>query len=158
MKNSKSILLAVAVTAIGLLVFALYLQHVKNMQPCPMCIIQRYAFAAVALICIVFALLPRGAVRAGAGLGALAAIAGAGTAGWHLWIIANPSISCGIDPLETSLNTIPTAKLMPFLFKADGLCSTIYEPILGLSIPQWSLTWFVIFTVVLAWVAFRRNR
>ncbi len=158
MKNSKSILLIVALTSIALLGFALYLQHVERMQPCPMCIIQRYAFAAVALICIVFALLPRGMAKAGAGLGALAAVAGAGAAGWHLWIKANPSISCGIDPLETSLNTIPTAKLLPFLFQADGLCTTPYPPILGLSIPQWSLTWFVIFAIVLAWTAFRRSR
>lgn len=158
MKNSKSILLIVALASIALLGFALYLQHVERMQPCPMCIIQRYAFAAIALICIVFAILPRGAAKAGAGLGALAAVAGVGAAGWHLWIKANPSISCGIDPLETSLNTIPTAKLLPFLFHADGLCTTPYPPILGLSIPQWSLTWLVIFAIVLAWTAFRRGR
>jgi disulfide bond formation protein DsbB len=158
MKTSKPILLIVAVASIALLVFALYLQHVERMQPCPMCIIQRYAFAAVALICIAFALLPRGAARVGAGLGALVSIAGAGAAGWHLWVKANPSVSCGIDPLETSLNTIPTAELLPFLFKADGLCTTEYAPILGLSIPQWSLVWFVTFAIVLAWIAFRRGR
>lgn len=158
MKNSKSILLLVALISIGLLAFALYLQHVQRMQPCPMCIIQRYGFAVIALICIVCALLPRGAVKAGAGLGMLASLAGIGAAGWHLWVKANPTVSCGIDPLETSLNTIPTAKLLPFLFKADGLCTTEYDPILGLSIPQWSLAWFVIFAIVLAWVAFRRSR
>lgn len=151
-------MLIVAITSIGLLAFALYLQHGMNMQPCPMCILQRYAFVAVALIGLVFAALPRGAVRFGAGLGVLAAIAGAGMAGRHLWIIANPSISCGIDPLETSLNTIPTATLLPLLFKADGLCTTLYEPILGLSIPQWSLAWFIIFALVLTWVAMRRSR
>lgn len=148
----------VAFTSIGLIAFALYLQHGKQMLPCPMCILQRYAFAAVALICIVFAFLPSSAARFGAGLAALAAITGAGLAGRHLWIIANPSISCGIDPLETSLNAIPTANLMPFLFKADGLCTTLYEPILGLSIPQWALAWFVLFAIVLTWVAFRRSR
>jgi disulfide bond formation protein DsbB len=158
MKTSKSVLLLVALASIALLAFALYLQHVEKMQPCPMCIIQRYGFAAIALICIVFALLPRGAVKAGAGLGILASLGGAGAAGWHLWVKANPSISCGIDPLETSLNTIPTANLLPFLFKADGLCTTEYAPILGLSIPQWSLAWFVLFAIVLAWVAFRRSR
>jgi disulfide bond formation protein DsbB len=158
MKTPKSVLLIVAFTSIALLGFALYLQHVERMQPCPMCIIQRYAFATVALICIVFALLPHGSARAGAGLGALVSLAGAGAAGWHLWVKANPTISCGIDPLETSLNTIPTANLLPFLFKADGLCTTEYAPILGLSIPQWSLVWFIVFAIVLTWVAFRRNR
>ncbi|MES2538083.1 MAG: disulfide bond formation protein B [Pseudomonadota bacterium] len=156
MKTSKPVLLIVAFLSLALLGVGLYLQHVKQMQPCPLCVIQRYAFAAVAIICLVFAFLPRSATRIGAGVGALAALAGAGVAGWHLWIKANPTVSCGIDPLETSLNTIPTAKLMPFLFQADGLCTTEYAPILGLSIPQWSIIWFVLFLIVLGWAAFRR--
>jgi disulfide bond formation protein DsbB len=157
MKTSKPVLLAVAVVSAALLGFALYLQHVQNMLPCPLCIMQRYAFAAVALICLLFAILPRGTVKLGALLGALAALVGAGVAGWHLWVKAHPSVSCGIDPLETSLNKIPSAELLPFMFKADGLCTTEYAPILGLSIPQWSLTWFVIFTIVLIWAALRQQ-
>jgi disulfide bond formation protein DsbB len=157
MKTSKPVLLAVAVVSAALLGFALYLQHVQNMLPCPLCIMQRYAFAAVALICLLFAILPRGTVKLGALLGALAALVGAGVAGWHLWVKAHPSVSCGIDPLETSLNKIPSAELLPFMFKADGLCTTEYAPILGLSIPQWSLTWFVIFAIVLIWAALRQQ-
>jgi disulfide bond formation protein DsbB len=158
MKTSKPVLLAVAFASIALLGVALYLQFVERMLPCPLCIIQRYAFAAVALICLIAATLPRSGNRAGAGLGLLAALSGAGVAGWHLWVKAHPTVSCGIDPLETSLNTIPTAKLLPFLFKADGLCTTEYAPILGLSIPQWSLAWFMVFVIVLGWVAFKRAR
>lgn len=157
MKNSRSILFAVAFTAIGLLGFALYLQFGKNMLPCPLCVIQRYAFAAVALICLIAALLPARATRISAGTGLVAALAGVGVASWHLWIKANPSVSCGIDPLETSLNKVFTAELLPFLFKADGLCSAEYAPILGLSTPQWSLIWFAVFAIVLGTVAFRRR-
>lgn len=157
MKTSKPVLLGVALVSLALLGVALYLQHVENMQPCPLCIIQRYAFAAVALICLVFAMLPRAAVKTGATLGMLAALAGAGVAGWHLWVKAHPTVSCGIDPLETSLNKIPTAELLPFMFKADGLCSTEYAPILGLSIPQWSLVWFAVFAIVLIWAALRQQ-
>lgn len=158
MKTSRLVLLAVGLTALALLGFALYLQHVRDMLPCPFCVIQRYAFAAIALICFVFAALPQGAVKVGAWLGTLTAIAGAGVAGRHLWIKANPATSCGIDPLETSLNTIPTAKLMPFLFQAEGLCSDKYPPILGLSIPMWSFIWFAVFTFALLWVALRRTK
>ena len=125
----RPVLLAVALVSMILLAVALYLQHVMNMLPCPLCVIQRYAFAA---------------------------LAGLGVAGYHLWIKANPTISCGIDPLETSLNTIPTARLLPFLFQADGLCTTEYAPILGLSIPQWSFIWFGIFAIALGWTAWRR--
>lgn len=157
MKTSRPLLLFVAFACIALLAFALYLQIVERMQPCPLCIIQRYAFVAIALVCLVFAVMPRGTAPVGAGLAMLFALGGAGTAGWHLWVKAHPEVSCGIDPLETSLNTIPTAKLFPLLFNADGLCATPYDPILGLSIPQWSLAWFVGMALVLGWVAFKRR-
>ena len=158
MKTSKPVLVAVGIISLALIGVALYLQHVENMLPCPLCIMQRYAFVAVALICFVTAGLPRGATKTGALLGVLATLVGAGIAGWHLWIKAHPSVSCGIDPLETSLNKIPSAELLPFLFKADGLCTTEYPAILGLSIPQWSLFWFAAFALVLIWAALRQSR
>lgn len=157
MKTSKPLLLAIAIASVGLLAFALYLQYGQNMLPCPLCIIQRYLFAAIALICLIFAMLPRSVTKIGAGLGALTALGGVGVAGWHIWVKAHPSVSCGIDPLETSLNKIPTAELLPFLFKADGLCSTPYPPVFGLDIPQWSLIWFVFFALALIRVAFNRD-
>lgn len=157
MYRTRPVLLAAAVISLALLAVALYLQHGLNMLPCPLCVLQRYAFAAVAIVCLVAAALSPNGQRAGAGIGTLAALAGLAVAGWHLWIKAHPNVSCGIDPLETSLNTIPTARLLPFLFQADGLCTTEYAPIIGLSIPQWSLIWFAILAIVLGRAALRRN-
>jgi disulfide bond formation protein DsbB len=157
MKLSKSLLLLAAFICIALLGIALYLQYVEHMQPCPLCVMQRYAFVAVALICIIFALLPATALRAGAALATLASLAGAGIASWHIWVLAHPGTSCGIDPLETLVNKLPTTKLMPFLFNADGLCSTPYAPIFGLSIPQWSLIWFLLLALNLARATFKRR-
>ncbi|ABR89174.1 disulfide bond formation protein [Janthinobacterium sp. Marseille] len=157
MKNSKPVLLAVAFVSLALLAVALYLQHVEGMLPCPLCVIQRYAFAAIAIICLIAVYLPRGAAKVATALAALSAIAGAGVAGWHIYIKANPTVSCGIDPLETSLNTIPTAKLLPFLFQADGLCTTEYAPILGLSLPQWALVWFAVIATYLIYTTVKKN-
>jgi len=158
MKSSKLILLAVASASLALLGAALYMQHVLHMLPCPLCVIQRYAFAVIALICLVSLVLPHRAARLGAGVGMLAATAGAGVAIWHWWVKLHPSVSCGIDPLETSLNRIVTAKLLPSLFYADGLCTTPYAPLLGLSLPQWALIWFIVFAVALGVTAFCRRR
>ncbi len=158
MKQTKLLLLGVAGVAIALLGAALYLQFSKDMLPCPWCIIQRYIFAAIALICVIAAFLPQGLRRAGAGLAFLTSLGGIGAGAWLLWVQANPNVSCGIDPLETSLNKIATAELLPFLFKADGLCTTAYPPIFGLSVAQWSTVWFVILAIVLGWAAFRRQR
>lgn len=156
MNTSKSVLLTIAVACLALLGFALYLQHGLDQKPCPLCVMQRYAFAAIALICLASAALPRAAARGGAGLGLLVALTGAGIAGWHLWVKAHPEISCGVDPLETALNKIPSAELLPFLFKANGFCSTDYAPILGLSTPTWALLWFVLFGIALGRIALKR--
>ncbi|HVL76093.1 MAG TPA: disulfide bond formation protein B [Noviherbaspirillum sp.] len=155
MKSSKPVLLAIAAVSLGLVGYALYLQHQLGWAPCPLCVIQRYVFVGVAAVCLLGALLPRAAAPVGAGLGALVALGGAGVASWHTWVKANPTVSCGIDPLETALNRIPPADWMPFLFKADGLCATPYPPILGLQVPHWSLIWFAIFALVLGWAAIR---
>jgi disulfide bond formation protein DsbB len=154
-KSAKSLLLLIALACIAMLGVGLYLQLALEMLPCPLCILQRYAFAALALLCLITVFMPASLLRAGAALSALAAITGAGIAIRHLWIKAHPSISCGIDPLETSLNKIFIAEWLPALFHADGLCTTEYEPILGLSIPQWSLVWFTIFSIALILIALR---
>ena len=158
MTSKKPALLFVGLASLALLGFALYLQVVHKMLPCPLCVLQRYAFAVLAIVCLLGVFLQRGAHGVMAGFGILTSLTGAGLAGWHLWIKANPTVSCGIDPLETSLNTIPTAKLFPLMFQADGLCTTDYAPILGLSIPQWSLLWFVVFAIVLTLALLRRQR
>ena len=136
----------------------LYLQQVLDMLPCPLCILQRYAFAAVALACLVTVGLPAPATRIGAALAGAASLTGAGIAIRHLWVKAHPEISCGIDPLETALNKVFIAEWFPTLFQADGLCSTEYAPILGLSIPQWALAWFTVFAIVTGAIALRKRR
>ena len=42
--------LVVSVGCVALLAFGLYLQHVVGLEPCPMCIVQRYALVLVALV------------------------------------------------------------------------------------------------------------
>ena len=53
----RRVLAAVAAISIGLLAFGLYLQHVVGLEPCPMCIVQRYAMVLVAVAAGLAALL-----------------------------------------------------------------------------------------------------
>ncbi len=153
--KSRYLLLLTAFACISLLSFALYLQFYRDMLPCPLCVLQRYAFIALAVFCLIGA--AANIPRVGAGFGLIAALGGSGIAARHLWVQAHPNVSCGIDPLETFLNVAASAKLWPAMFKADGMCTTDYAPILGLSIPQWSLAWFVLFTLILLFIFFRRR-
>lgn len=155
---AKPLLLLTALACVAMLGVGLYLQLVLDMLPCPLCILQRYAFAAVALACLVTVALPAATTRIGAALACAASLTGAGIAIRHLWVKAHPEISCGIDPLETALNKAFIAEWFPALFQADGLCTTEYDPILGLSIPQWALVWFMVFALVTAGVALRTRK
>lgn len=157
MKSSKTLLLFVALVCIALLGGALYLQVVEEMAPCPWCVIQRYLFAAIALVCLVFAFMPHALHRIGLAIAAMLGIAGIGAAGWLLWVQAHPGASCGIDPMETSLNTLLPAQWFPTLFQADGLCTTVYDNILGLSVSQWACVAFVGLTAVLLFAARKRG-
>ena len=151
---TRSLLLSVAVACVALIGAALYLQHAMDMLPCPLCVIQRYLFLAIAVFCVIGAY---GAPKAGAGLALLSAIGGLGTAGRHLWILAHPGLSCGIDPMETMLNKVPTATYLPFLFRADGMCEDALAPVLGMSVPQWSFVWFGLCALALLWALVRRR-
>jgi disulfide bond formation protein DsbB len=155
MIHTRSLLLSIALGAFGLIGVALYLQHGLDMLPCPLCVIQRYLFIAIGVAALIGAYTNP---KAGAGAGLLAALGGLYTAGKHLYVLANPGLSCGIDPVETFLNKIPTATYLPFLFKADGLCEDALAPWFGLSIPQWSFLWFGLFALALGWLLIRRTR
>jgi disulfide bond formation protein DsbB len=157
MKPTKLLLIAVALACFALIGGALYFQIVEDMLPCPWCVIQRYLFISVGIICLVSAFLPPVGAKRGTQLAAVAALGGVGAAGWHVWIKAHPSISCGIDPVETALNHIFTARVLPVLFRADGICTADLDPFLGLQLPTWSLIWFVGFAVVLGTLALRKK-
>ncbi len=151
----RALLLFCGAASLALLGYGLYLQHWQDLAPCPLCVIQRYAFCGIALFCLTGGL--GNATRLGAAFGLLSALGGLGTAIRHVWIQAHPTVSCGIDPMETSLNRIISAQLLPQVFKADGLCSDVHAPILGLTIPQWALVWFGAFTLLLLWSLVQRR-
>jgi protein dithiol:quinone oxidoreductase len=156
MPSSRNLLLLIAAISTLLVGAALYLQHAQGMLPCPLCVIQRYLFLAVAVASLAGAL--AGRIRLGAGLGLLGALGGLAVAGKHIYVLAHPGFSCGIDPMETVLNKIPTATMMPWIFRADGLCENATDALFGLSIPQWSALWFALLAASLVWVLARRKR
>ena len=145
---------------VGLLGFALYLQHWEKLDPCPWCVVQRLGFMLVGLIALVGALhgpAARGA-RAYAALGFVAAAAGAAAAAYHVWLQSDPvrarSASARRSSASSTSSTI--GKLLPGLLQYDGPCTLKPWSFLGLSIPEWSLAWFLILAV--AFVATARIR
>lgn len=148
------LVLLAAVVSIGI---ALYMQHGKGLQPCTMCIIQRYAFVWMAL-CALFALIlpfrPARILLSVAGI--IGALGGAVAAVRNLWVMNHPEILCGRDPVELFLNGLPTAQWLPKVFMALGLCSDPIPPLLGLALPTWSLIGLIVLGGLLG-LAIRRR-
>jgi disulfide bond formation protein DsbB len=155
--NSRAYFLLIAVLSFAMLGAALYFQFVEGYQPCPLCIMQRFAFVGIGLFSLLAAL-AQNTRTLWQGLGMLSGVAGIAVAGYHVSLLLNPKSSCGIDPLENWVNQLPTARLLPQVFFSDGLCTAPLPPLFGISIPGWSLIWLVILTVTLAVGLIRREK
>ncbi|HLX24554.1 MAG TPA: disulfide bond formation protein B [Usitatibacter sp.] len=151
---------AIFVACAGLIAFALYLQEQLGLEPCPMCILQRYAFITLGIVALVAAIHgPKGLMlKVYGGLVALIAIAGGGVAIRHSWVQHFPpkTESCGAD-LDFLVSSFPLSKALPKIFQGTGSCSAVDWTMLGLSIPEWALVWFAAFAAASLWVAFLRK-
>ena len=145
--SSRTLFLGLFAASAALLGVGLYLQHVVGLEPCPMCIMQRYAFAAVGLIALVAGLHGpgRGGSRAYAGLILLFALAGGGVAIRQTWLQLYPPAfaDCGPD-LDFMLESFPLSDALPMIFHGTGDCSKVDWSFLGLSIANWSLLCFAL--------------
>jgi disulfide bond formation protein DsbB len=131
----------------GLIAFAMYLQHSRGLEPCPMCILQRYAFILTGLVALA-ALIhhpQRGGRRVYGALLVLTAGAGAGVAARHVWLEHNPQkvLDCGAD-FGYVMESFPLAEALPMIFRGTGDCSKVLWRFLGLSVAEWALVWFVL--------------
>lgn len=150
---------AIFAASAALLGFALFLQESGGLEPCPMCILQRYAYIAVGIVALVAAIHgPRGAGLTAYGiLAALFALVGAGIAIRHSYLQHFPPQveSCGTD-LEFLLDAFPLTQALPKIFAGTGSCSKVDWRFLGLSIPEWNIVWYLAFAAAALWAAFRR--
>jgi len=134
---------------VGLLAYGLYLQHVVGLEPCPMCIVQRYALVLVALVAGLTALATRRGVHVtGVVLMVLGAGFGAFVAARQSWLQWYPPevVSCGRD-FYGMIENFPLQRAIPMIFKGGGDCSKVDWTFLGASIANWS---FLCFLAVIA--------
>jgi disulfide bond formation protein DsbB len=159
-QRPRLVLALVAAVSVAMLAFGMYLQHVEGLEPCPMCIVQRYALILVALVAGVSACFKRGwLLYAGiAKMGVFAAF-GAFTAARQSWLQWNPPeiMSCGRD-FFGMIEAFPLGRAIPMIFRGSGDCSKIDWTFLGLTIANWSFLWFAAFTVLAAWLLLARRR
>src|SRR5512139_2371501 len=160
--GARQIMAAIAVACLGLLAFGLYLQHVVGLEPCPMCIVQRYAMVLIAVVAAVAA--ATSGRRTQLALSLLVALLGsfgaflAARQSWLQWY--PPEIAtCGRD-FYGMIESFPLQRAIPMIFKGSGDCTAIDWTFLGGTIANWSFLWFVAFALLgllLLWRGLRRS-
>jgi disulfide bond formation protein DsbB len=156
----RRVLLLICLGCLALLGFGLYLQHVVGLEPCPMCIVQRYALLLVAIIAgISSASGKRGFQIGGIVLLLVAAGFGAFVAARQSWLQWYPPevATCGRD-LYGMIETFPLKRAIPMIFKGGGDCTAIDWTFLGGSIANWSFICFVVIAAIGLALLVRRVR
>ena len=160
--NPRVLYLVMFLACAGLIGFALYLQHSLGLEPCPMCILQRYAFIVLGLLALIAAIHGPGLVgrRIYSGLLVMVGATGAGIAIRHVYLEHNPPkiFDCGAD-VGYMLESFKLTEALPMIFRGTGDCTKVPWRFLGLSIAEWSLICFglLIIAAVLALMMRRRD-
>lgn len=146
----------------SLLCIAYYMELVMLLEPCPLCIMQRIFFFFAGLFALVaFIHNPKARGKVVYGLtSAVLSMAGGGFAIRQIYLQHLPKDqvpSCG-PSLSYMIEEFPLAEVLKVMLSGDGNCAEItwQDPILNMSIPQWSLVGFVVLAGICLYQALRK--
>jgi len=148
--RSIFVLMVLAIAAV--FGYALYTQYVDGLEPCPLCMTQRFFYVLTAAFALLGALhLKRSAIYGG--LIVASALGGGAVAARQVWLQHLPADqvpACG-PSLEYMFQTLPFGEVLLRMFKGDGNCALIDWQFLGLSMAEWSLFCFVLLAMGGVW-------
>ncbi len=149
----------IVATCAALLGYGMYLQHGLGLEPCPMCVVQRYVFVLIAVVALLARLSGSSAVHTGgAAVMLLLAVLGAFVAARQSWLQWHPPevASCGRD-IYGMIENFPLQRAIPMIFKGSGDCTKVDWTFLGGSIANWSFVCFAGVALVAMALLWRRQ-
>lgn len=137
--NSRVMNIAGFLACCSMMAYALYAEYQLLLEPCPLCIFQRMAVIAMAIVFLLAAIQnPKDwGRRSYAALIAIAAAAGIGVAGRHVWLQNLPPDevpACG-PGFDYIIDAFPLSEALSLIFSGSGECASIDWDFLGLSMP-----------------------
>jgi len=146
----------------SLLGFALYYQYLEFLDPCPLCILQRVAFLWMGVVALLAAV--HNPARTGqliyAWLVGLGAAIGAAIAGRHVWLQGLPPgevPECG-PGLNYMLENFPLTEVLSTVLYGSGSCAEVQWEFIGLSMPMWTLLWYIGMGLMTLLVVYSRSK
>jgi disulfide bond formation protein DsbB len=145
----------------ALMGFALYAEYAMGLTPCKLCVFQRIGFVWMGLMFLAGGLHAprRGGQWIYAALVVIGAVWGIVMAARQLWLQSLPAEmvpTCG-PPLAYLFENFGWLDTLKVVFAGSGDCATVHWRFLGLSMPGWTLIWYVLLGAWALWSARSRR-
>jgi len=146
-----------ACLSLFVLASSIYLQYVDDLQPCPLCLMQRLCVLVLFVLCLISIWVRWLRVeKVIVFLKSFVAAGGLFFAGRQIWLQSlpagqTPSCMPGLDVL---IHYFPWQDVLRTLLWGTGECAEISWQWLGLSMPAWSALYFL-FSLLIALIVFR---
>lgn len=134
----------------GLFATAFYMEYVMGLVPCALCLAQRIALGLTLFATALVLITPHWGRAISAFLMLIFAGLGAALAGRQVWLQSLPPDQvpdCGPD-IYFMLDRFPLTESIRAMLLGTGNCAEVQWTFLSLSIPQWTLVWFIAYALV----------
>jgi disulfide bond formation protein DsbB len=149
---SRSLFFMVFITGSLALGISYYLEYAVGLKPCGLCVLQRACLALLTGICLAASV--QGPGRFGSFLywllGFFCSLAGMITAWRQILLQSDPMhqlLTCS-SSLEVTYENMPWLCRVTEMFKGEANCAEISWTLFDLSIPEWSLLFFIGVTIL----------
>jgi len=159
--TARKLLFGGFIFCLALLLASVYMQHVLELEPCPLCIMQRVMVLITGIFFLVAAVHNPAitGTRIYAGVISLLALLGAAISARHIWLQSLPADqvpSCG-PGMGFMMENFPLSEALSLVLRGSGECAEVSWTFLSLSIPAWTLLAFLGMLVLAVSAAFRQH-
>ena len=151
MLTSRQVNLIGLLACVFLVSTSFYFEYAANLEPCPLCIMQRLMIMLLGLVFLLSVLQNpnRKGIKVYSILAIVIAFLGAALSTRQLWLQHFPQANEVCAPeLSYMLKYLPLTETVKVLLLGSGECSKINWRLLGITIPGWTLTAFFGFIIL----------
>ncbi len=159
--NSRSLFLLILIGCVTLLITAIFIEPFKSMNPCPMCMMQRFVFGGIGILALTAVLHNPAYIgqKIYAALLTLISIGGASISIRQLWLQSLPEEqvpACG-PGIDYMLDVFPILEVIEMSLRGTGDCAKVQWTLFNISIPGWSLMAFAGMSLIALFILLRKR-
>lgn len=155
--TSRLIFILIALFSFSGIAYAIYVQTYQNIEPCPLCIVQRIIYAAIGIVALIAAI--ANCQKYGriifAIITLLISCGGIYIAHHHVWLQGLPldqlPMSCGM-PMSVMFKNMPLTGFLHTILSGTAECAMMHWQIFGINAPKVSMYGFILTAIASVYI------